>query len=342
MNRLDRTMGILLLLRSGRAVSATELAARFEVSARTVYRDVEVLSGLGVPIYADMGRSGGFRLRPGYFLPPITLGSEEAVSLLLGLILMRRLRVVPFPQEADFAERKLMAALPEDTRKLMTRVSRIIGFERVPADPFHRERDDPQITEHSLKAEGEIVGRFLRAILQRSRVRLKYHSPYRTPEPWREVEPCGILWDRDRWYLVGRTADSAHALRQWRSDRVVELGSGPSLKPTADDFDVAEILDRRWLRSAMEGWRANSRVKVALSLEQAERLKRDWYYGNAAFEEAPDGRIIMSIGERDPMGIVDLVRWLGPGAELLEPAAWREQVANTLREMLATYEAPNR
>ena len=108
MNRLDRTLGLLLFLRGGRVVSAAELAARFEVSVRTVYRDIEVLSGLGVSITADMGRTGGFRLREGYFLPPVTLGAEEAVSLLLGLILMRRLRVTPFPKEADFAERKLL------------------------------------------------------------------------------------------------------------------------------------------------------------------------------------------------------------------------------------------
>ena len=132
MNRLDRALGLLLLLRGGRIVSAKDLAARFEVSVRTVYRDIEVLSGLGVPISADMGRTGGFRLREGYFLPPVTLGAEEAVSLLLGLILMRRLRVAPFPKEADFAERKLLAALPPETRETMARATQMIGFEKVP------------------------------------------------------------------------------------------------------------------------------------------------------------------------------------------------------------------
>jgi predicted DNA-binding transcriptional regulator YafY len=124
MKELDRTLGILLLLRGGRSVSATELAGRFEVSTRTIYRDIETLSALGVPVVAEMGRTGGFKLRDGYFLPPVTLGPEEAVSLLLGVILMRRLRVAPFPKEADFAERKLLAALPPETREAMERASR--------------------------------------------------------------------------------------------------------------------------------------------------------------------------------------------------------------------------
>ena len=75
MKELDRTLGILLLLRGGRPVSATELARRFEVSSRTIYRDIETLSSLGVPVFADMGRNGGFKLREGYFLPPVTLGA---------------------------------------------------------------------------------------------------------------------------------------------------------------------------------------------------------------------------------------------------------------------------
>src|SRR5208337_2751715 len=167
MNRLDRTLGLLLLLRGGRIVSATELAARFEVSVRTVYRDIEVLSGLGVSITADMGRTGGFRLREGYFLPPVTLGAEEAVSLLLGLILMRRLRVAPFPKEADFAERKLLAALPSETREVMERASQIIGFEKVPPDLLHPELGDPQVAQRrrspagGAASESGILGAYL-------------------------------------------------------------------------------------------------------------------------------------------------------------------------------------
>lgn len=342
MNSLDRALGILLLLRGGRPVSAAELARRFEVSTRTIYRDIESLSCLGVPVDAEMGRRGGFCLREGFFLPPVTLGPEEAVSLLLGLILMRRLRVMPFPDEADYAERKLLAALPEDTRKLMERASRLIGFERVPSDLLHPERDDPLARPRgdADAEEARVVGRFLRAILSRSRVRLRYRSPYRGgEEPDREVEPRGIVWDRDRWYLVGDVEIRPGEPRMWRSDRVVEIGNGPSMRPTQSDFDVARLLDRKWLGKAMERWRTGSTVKVALRAEQAELLRRDWYYGQAAFDAMPDGRIAMSYAESDPELAAALVRWLGPGAELLEPSEWRPLVAKGLREMLDAHDS---
>lgn len=277
-------------------------------------------------------------MREGYFLPPVTLGAEEAASLLLGLILMRRLRVLPFPKEADFAERKLLAALPEETRRLMERASRLIGFERVPPDLLHPEPDDPVAAGEAGPGEAEIVGRFLRAALSRSRVRMRYRSPYRGEEPYREVEPRGIIWDRDRWYLVGDVEVREGEPRLWRSDRILDIAAGPSMKPTAESSCVSSLLDRKWLGKAMERWRGGPRARIALTAGQAELLKKDWYYSHALFEELGDGRVAVTYGEDDPEATAALVRWLGPGAELLEPAEWRPLVAAGLREMLAAHE----
>ena len=339
MKELDRTLGILLLLRGGRPVSATELARRFEVSSRTIYRDIETLSSLGVPVFADMGRNGGFKLREGYFLPPVTLGAEEAVSLLLGIILMRRLRVMPFPKEADFAERKLLAALPSQTRATMERASRLIGFERVPSDLLHPEWEDPQAGfGPGPEAESEVVGVFLRALLTRSRAMLTYRSPYREREVPREVEPLGLLWDRDRWYLVGHPGGEAGKTRMWRADRVLSLAPGRSMPPLSSDFDARHLLERKWLREAMDTWREESPARIAMTKDQAELLKRDWFFGNAVYEEGPEGRVVMSYGEYRPEAAIALVRWLGPGAELLEPREWRLVMAEGLKEMLKAHE----
>lgn len=335
MNRIDRLMGMLLLLRDGRAVSATELARRFEVSVRTVYRDIESLGFQGVPLYAEMGRAGGFKLREGYFLPPVTLCMEETSTLLLGLLLLKRLRVVPFPAEAESAERKLMAVLPPATRERAARASHFIGFERVPQDLLHREPNDPQSGESaSSAAEGSTVGIFLRALMERSRLRLRYGMA--GPEAYMDVEPCAILWDRDRWYLAGKK-NGSDEVRLWRADRVVDLRRGPSLHPTADDYDVAELLDRKWMRSAMEQWTSRWPARIALTAEQAALLKSDWYYGTAKFEQGEDGRTVMLYGETYPDTAVELIRWLGKGAELLEPVEWRKLIADDLRAMLEVY-----
>src|SRR4051794_25257718 len=95
MNRFDRILGILLLLRGGKSISADDLARRFEVSRRTIYRDMDTLSGLGVPVYAERGSAGGYQLLEGYFLPPLMFTTGEAISVILGLTLWRSLQERP-------------------------------------------------------------------------------------------------------------------------------------------------------------------------------------------------------------------------------------------------------
>lgn len=337
-------MGMLLVLRDGRTVSASALAERFEVTKRTVYRDLEVLSGLGIPLGTELGRNGGVRLGPGFFLPPVTLSPEEAVSLLLGAMMTRRLGVAPFKRELDDAERKLLAVLPERTRSEMERAVRLIGFEAVPDDLLHPERDETKASfgPNAAKAETEAAGAFLRALLSRSRLTLTYNSPYRKPEPPAEVEPEGIIWDRDRWYLAGRVAGEK---RIWRADRVVGVGPGRAMPPVNLGSGVADLLGRKWLKTAMRGWREGSPVRIRMAKRQADRLKRDWYFGNADFEAAADGRVDMVYGERDADNAAALVRWLGPGAELVEPEEWRARIFEgllSLAEAHGVHVAPER
>jgi hypothetical protein len=87
----------------------------------------------------------------------------------------------------------------------------------------------------------------------------------------------------------------------------------------------------------MAEWRVNAPVVVRLASAQAGRLVGDWYYRNAAFVAEEDGRVLMTIGEADRRVVLELVRWLGPGAELLEPVAWRVALREELAVMLAEH-----
>jgi predicted DNA-binding transcriptional regulator YafY len=339
----DRILGILLFLRSKQAVSAADLAHHFEVSRRTIYRDLETLSALGVPLYAERGRQGGVRLLPGYFLPPLMFTQQEAIALLLGLALQKSLRVVPFPTEGAVAERKLLAALPDALRSLLTRAEKLIGFEQTPSDIFHPEpeQQDPESTvipqEQADLQQSQTISIFFQAILDGNLVWMEYASPYRAHEHAVLVEPLGLLWDRDHWYLAARMVEQEQQVRLWRADRVVQIKPRQSQRAAQHAFDVRELLGRNWLESAMEDWRQRAPVKIRLSCTQVERLQRDWYYRYAHFELETADQVIMTFGEQDPAIVLELLRWLGPGAELLEPQEWREKVREELKQMLASY-----
>ncbi len=340
MNRLDRALAILLLLRGGATLPATALAARFGVSPRTIYRDIETLSAVGVPVYAEMGRAGGFRLLDGYFLPPVTFTVGEAVSLVLGLTLLRSLRAVPFAAEIDTAEHKLLAAVPDRLRATLTGARKLIGFERPPDDIFHPEPADaapaPPETASPARDEGTVVSVFLQAVMDRTTVSVRYRS-YRGVEETLTVAPCGMFWDRDRWYLAGRRLGRGGTPRLWRADRVLALT--PHTVPVADapPFDVRALLDGAWLRAAMAEWRQEEAVTIRLTQQQAARLRRDWYYRHATYDDRADDDVRMTFGEDDREIVFALLRWLGLGAELLEPRAWRADIRRELVTMLARY-----
>lgn len=361
-HQIDRALEILLLLRSGKILSASALAARFEVSTRTIYRDIETLSTAGVPVYAEMGREGGFRLLEGYFLPPVMFTESEAASLLIGLTLLRRLRVAPFPAALDTAEHKLLAALPDRLAALLAKAPQLIGFERIPPDLFllkgppDQSNMDQSAGEAALAQESTVVSTFLRAIFEQQQVELTYHSPYSGQTKQYTVLPSGLLWDRDWWYLVGQRVHGGEKTEQpsaaaqepwlWRADRVLHIAPQPTAKGSvpnrsAADFDVNDLLGRTWLAAAMQKWRAEAPVQIRITAQQATLLQQDWYYRYADYVERADGDWLMTFGEDKPPIVLDLLRWLGPGAELITPQAWRAQLHAEWLAMAAVYADTN-
>jgi predicted DNA-binding transcriptional regulator YafY len=337
MKELDRILGILLALQSQRRISARQLAERFGVSTRTVYRDLRTMSLLGIPIYAERGRNGGIRLLEGYFLPPLMFTRSEAIALLLGTIILRTLRAVPFEADVDTATQKLLAAVPEHLRVTLARLGQLIGAEMPPADIFHAEPDEPATTGDPHR-DGATVTRFLQAILDGDAVRLAYQSPYRDAPMTMDAEPLGVFWDRGRWYLATSDTDYGEQERLWRADRVTSVRSQSQVGERRADFDIGDLLGHAWLRTAMATWRARAPVRVRITEEQAQRLQQDWYYRFAHYEPDGVGGVIMTIGERDRDLVLSLARWLGPGAELLTPVEWRETLREQLTAMLRQHD----
>jgi len=335
-NPIERALGIVLALTGGARVPATELARRFEVSLRTIYRDMDRLLGLGVPVEGVRGNEGGYSLAEGYLQPPVGLTREETAALLVALALVRGLKATPLSAELDTAEKKLLVSLPSAARSLLKDGSRIVAVEAAPEDIFHWEKHVSQPLD-----AGPAIDAFLTGILKGRRVRLLYENPYRNTVREHEIEPQGILFDRDRWYLVGRSLDHGDE-RIWRADKVREIKvSGMAFRPNRD-FDVQRYRGRAWLAAAFVRWLEEDERSVShirLTAELAERLQLDWFYRHARFASQPDGSVVMAVPEVDPRSILPLVRWLGPDAELLAPADLRRQMAEQARRLAQRYAA---
>ncbi|MGW6686330.1 helix-turn-helix transcriptional regulator [Streptomyces sp. NPDC054961] len=190
--RADRVLSLLLLLQNRGRMTAPELAAELEVSVRTVYRDVEALGACGVPVHADRGPAGGFRLMDGYRTRLTGLTDAQAGSLFLA--------GVPGPAQdlglgADLAaaQLKLQAALPAD---LAARARQLQQCFHLDATAWFRDADPVPYLARIAQAVWD--QRILRADYRR------WGGPVR-----RELWPLGLVLKGGIWYLVARTARSA-------------------------------------------------------------------------------------------------------------------------------------
>jgi len=175
MNRIDRLFGYLLLLQRREVLRAADFAAAFEISRRTVYRDIQALGELGVPLVTLPGQ--GYTLLEGYFLPPLVFSKEQAAALLLGTQMLLRQADWKLSSEGERAVEKIQAVLPRETREQVTRLLEIIAF-YLPPNRF-------DLTDPTLMA-------MQRAIHERRAVALRYTSYRDTVTRERIIEPSGL------------------------------------------------------------------------------------------------------------------------------------------------------
>src|SRR5262245_45984663 len=123
MNRVDRLVAIALRLQSRRVVRAEDLAAHFEISVRTIYRDIAALGEAGVPVVSEAGV--GYSLAKGYHLPPVAFTAEEASPLSIGGKLVEHLTDAALRKEMESALLKIRSVLPRDRQDYLDRLERL-------------------------------------------------------------------------------------------------------------------------------------------------------------------------------------------------------------------------
>jgi predicted DNA-binding transcriptional regulator YafY len=208
-NRTDRLYALVEDLRaiSPRCRSARELAKRFEVSVRTIERDITALQESGVPIYAETGRKGGYAIDKKMSLPPLNFTPAEAVAIAVAL---SRAGDQPFGRQARSALRKVVAAMPGSEGELARELARRVQLIHLPPEPGAEIRP--------LGAEGISRG-IEEALLRRRVLRLEY-ADAKGALTSRDVEPGVFLGGRGGfWYLVAwcRLRDD---VRVFRLDRI--------------------------------------------------------------------------------------------------------------------------
>ncbi|HYF63418.1 MAG TPA: YafY family protein [Herpetosiphonaceae bacterium] len=310
MNRTDRLLAIVLELQAHGRRRAEDLAATFEISKRTIYRDIQALCEAGVPVVAAPGQ--GYSLVEGYFLPPLRFSADEAMMLLLGADLMAASFDAEYSRAARDAARKIAGALPERERDEVASLRQTIRF--IPGGAAGR------------RGEADLLRQVRRAILARRRLRMDYHARHGAAAVEREVDPYGLIHNGNSWYMVG-FCRLRQAIRAFRIERIARLAvlAATFERPAGFSLDHDSSAGR------------TLRIRVLFDHAIAAWVREAPSFYAVAEEERAEG-LLVTLLARDER---DVTQWLlgwGAHVRVLEPDSLRRRLAEEAARMLVNYE----
>ena len=319
--RASRLLSILTTLQARGRVTAPELAEACEVSVRTIYRDVDALSAAGIPVYAERGADGGFRLLDGYRVRLNGMSLTEADALFLAGL--------PGPAAAlgldgamSAAQAKLVAALPASLRESATRMQARFHLD---APGWFGEVEEPQ----HLRAIAD-------ALLADHLIEIRYQS-WRA-EKRRRVAPLGLVLKGGSWYLAGKVGKD---VRTYRVARILDCAVQGETFTRPTDFDLGAY----W-RAATERLEAEMHPREAivrlspLGVKLLDALTQPYVKSRLRIADDADANgwrtATIPVGTTDWHAAAELLR-LGPEAEVLAPPELRARMAELTRAMAGRY-----
>jgi predicted DNA-binding transcriptional regulator YafY len=307
-----RLLELLELLQARPLITGREISDRLEIDARTVRRYVEALQRLGIPVEGQRGVGGGYRIRPGYRLPPLMLTDDEAVAVALGVQAAGRLGLSGSAEAAEGALVKIHRVLPDGLRRRVEALEATLDF-------TSRAR-------RSTPVRGDTVLLLADVIRRRRRVRGTYRA-YSGDETRRELSPHGLVVHSGRWYLAAHD-HLRDDLRTFRVDRMRRLRAiSEAAVDAPEGFDAVAYVSTSLARVP---WRWE--VEVLLELPVGEAARRVPATLAELIDE--DGMTVlrMRVGSLDWMATI--LAGLGCGFEIRRPDELRTSVRE-LAERLA-------
>ncbi len=299
-----RLLELLELLQAQPLITGREISDSLTIDPRTVRRYVEALQQLGIPVEGQRGVGGGYRIRPGYRLPPLMLTDDEAVAVALGVQAAGRLGLSSSPEAVEGALVKIHRVLPDGLRRQVEALEATLDF--------------TSATRKGAPVSGATVLVVAEAIRRRVRLRMTYRA-FSGDQTRREVSPHGLVVHAGRWYLAAHD-HLRDDLRTFRVDRTqrLRMTSEPAVVPP-DGFDAVAHVTTSLARVPW-GWE----VEVLLELPVDEAARRVPATLAELWDEDGATALRMRVGSLDWMAT--MLAGLGCGFSIRRPDELRASV----------------
>jgi predicted DNA-binding transcriptional regulator YafY len=249
----SRLLELLELLQTQPLTTGQQIADQLGIDRRTVRRYVATLQELGIPVEGERGVGGGYRVRPGFRLPPLMLSDEEAIVVVLGLLAARRVGLDTPSESVEGALTKIHRVLPDAIRRRVEALEETLEF--------------TTSAKIGAPVPGDTVLLLAEAIRRRKRVHMRYRT-FEGEETQRELSAHGLVVHSGRWYLAAFD-HGRDDMRTFRVDRMDRARVGDDAAVDAPpDFSAVEHVSRSLARTP---WQWEVAVLLHLPLEEASR-----------------------------------------------------------------------
>ncbi len=310
MSKIKTLFDLILYVNRKRSFAAREVAEEFGISVRTAHRYLLELTELGVPLYTDQGRNGGYRTLKNRVLPPVIFTEDEAYAIFFAFRSLKFYNALPFDLDINTATSKLHAIMPEDTKDRLKRWEEVFCFwnqKRSVATPFLKE--------------------IIEASLDQHRVVIEYQS--KSGNKVKEVDPIGVYASNGFWYMPAFDLDYGE-VRLFRVDRIL------TVQHTKTKFDAPTDL-ANWFTTRAN--REPVRLHVKLTREGVRQcLGEPWLEPHIVRTGQDEGYIDIEIDKSELDFLTGFFFGLGTDVTILEPVELAYRIKLRAKSILDHYQ----
>ncbi len=311
MSKTTKLFDLLLYVNTKRSFTANDVAQEFCISVRTAHRYLLELEEMGVPLYTEPGRNGGYRILSSRVIPPVIFNEDEALAIFFSFQSLKYFKSLPFKVDIESASRKLLARLPEDVKKHVSNLETTLLF-------WNHKRD----------IETPLLKDAIQKAADKSIIEIKYQSKQQLTA--RTVAPIGVYTNNGIWYMPAYDYHNKE-VRLFRIDRILEITDSKK-EYSFSDTTLEDILYSYKITEPVH-------LYVKLSDKGMISCKDNPYFEMSVCVNA-DGKggfIEQTIDQRDFDYVSRFFMSLGADAEVIEPLEMRKSIYSMARNIQKQY-----
>lgn len=316
MNRIDRLSAILIQLQTKRIIKADEIANRFEISTRTVYRDIRALEEAGIPIGAEAGK--GYYLVDGYHLPPVMFSRQEAGSLIIAEKLVNKLGDKSIRNQFVSAVNKIKSVLPDKDKDYLDDMSQNIQV-------FH----NPPWTDKE-EFPNNFITQIQQSLAESKCLEITYFSAYKKNTNTRVVEPLGLCFYGMAWHLIA-FCKLRNDYRDFRLDRLKSLKISDDTTYKSSRLSLRDYFKMQWEKHDL------LEAVVRFDKSNITSIGTAKYYFGFIDEKEVDGFIEMSFAIEEYSYLAHWLLSFGKHVKVVRPLQLEAEIKEIVKNLAKLY-----